>query len=285
MNLKRKFVGCLLVLFGSAGLLAACGAEDEACETIEDCSGDQVCNDGVCEDPADTGCKSNDECTVAGEVCVIPDGAESGACGIEDKTPVYFTVLVKDVSTGASCTDTSFGFATPGSQITYVRLENAETNDVIAYGTAVSSKIEGESDFKDVEGVLNGQAPTLADGNDYCVAFEEYKTKDDKTVANGAGFRADSGVAIGCEGEVYVTFKADDVAIALDESQVVRVGEYNTFCDERFKGVDNYEVYLCEGEGTDVSKLDCTRKISGAEALTGLEKTSAISLPEAPAAE
>src|SRR5690554_1098814 len=128
MDLKRKFIGCLLVLFGSAGLLAACGAEDEACETVEDCDGDQVCTDGVCEDPADTGCKGNDECTVDGEVCIIPDGAESGACGIEDKTPVYFTVLVKDVSTGAACEDTSFGYKTPGSQITYVRLENGVTN-------------------------------------------------------------------------------------------------------------------------------------------------------------
>ncbi len=280
MDLKRKFVGCLFVLFGSVGLLAACGAEDTACETKEDCDGDQVCTDGVCEDPADTGCKTNAECTVAGEVCDIP----AGKCVVEDVTPVYFTVLVKDVSTAASCTDTSFGFATPGSQITYVRLENAVEGNVIAYGTAIGSKIEGTSDFTDVNGVLDGKAPKLAEDNDYCVAFEEYKSKDDKAVSKGAGYRVDSGVALGCGGQVHVTFKAADAAIALDDSQVVRVGEYDTYCDDRFKGVDNYEVYLCQGAGTDVTKLDCTIKISGADALSGLEKTSAVVLPK-PAAK
>lgn len=282
MDLKRKLVGCLLVLFSSTGLLAACGAEDEDCETVEDCADGQVCtDDGVCEDEqVEEGCTDNAQCTEEGEVCNL----DTGLCELEDKDPVYFTVLIKDVSEGASCGDTTWDFKSPGSQITYVRLENAETNEIAAYGTAIAANIEGESDFTDYEAVLNGEEPAMTDEagkENYCVATEASTREDGTTPVSNAGFRQDSGVAIGCGGELYVTFKKDGNAIALDDSFTVRVGEYDGFCDSRFSGVDHYEVYLCEGDSEDVAELNCDTKLSGDEPLTGLQDTADVELPAA----
>jgi hypothetical protein len=300
MNMK-KAAGLMFVAFGGAGLLAACGLEEGVCTFDSDCPGAQVCYQTACTNlcTTDADCAFEDEECVArpgsadGMVCqqreeTLPpdtcDPADQDSCPtgffclvdtcIEEDGPVaptYYTVEIRDTTTDPlSCADVTYGWKTPGAKPMYAYLLSA-TDDILAYGTAVGANLTGDSDYDSAFEIFDGNAPDYEGECPETVA--NYPRGDNGTVSN-TNMTADTVVALGCGGSLFLAFYDGANRIPLATGQQIVVGEYGPFCkadnmsDAQTRN-DLYAVNVCTSPTESIFENDtCT--ISLATGRTGI---------------
>jgi hypothetical protein len=237
----------------------------ETCADDTDCAMGERCaprasapgsTDKICQPDPGGQCLRDDECD-ADERC------QSGACVQLEPTTVYRYILIQDVSSGDSACDSTSasGLKDAGADIFSVELSDAQ-GEVIGYGQAVDySPGAGDVDTSDF-GILNGQ-PLNLDARE-CPAAE-----------NGASFRADSVVSLGCGGHLLLNFAGiDDQAVNLENGAKIFVGEYAPICTisaGSAEGSDRYNVFICldTQSAANASVTSCTRQLGSTRGGSG----------------
>lgn len=294
--IKKNASVLIMLLCMAIPLLAAeddgCGnggGDAEPCTTNTDCPVGFICDTSVneCAETCtgDSDCLSDEECLPAqgggGNLCYVKedvvdpvecndaatdcpaDGqeyicdAEKKCEAIVDPGSIYQYVVIEDVST-LTC-----GGSDPGSDIYFVRVLGS-SNEVLGYGdVSVSELGDGDDNAYISPGTINGEAPSFRAGGDECPdAF------------SGSGI-----YAMGCGGTMLVNFLDDSgVAIDLDNTMTIEVGEYGASCDTSPDDdpEDEYVVKLCTdtteaGSGVTTS---CTSILGSASGNSGLGSIS-----------
>ena len=257
-------------------------AFDDECPTDEVCSAEGAC---VVACFQDVECVGEARCLVReggapGRVCRLPDGAdtcasyvdgsafcsqqlgvpieealcEAGVCEALAPTTI---LMVRDVSTSElACNPTDPPYS-PGSDIAYLALANAQ-DELIGWARAVAvARDESQTNVYTSTDHLDGLP--LSIDQDGCPEPDGL----------GESFRADSVVSLGCGGWLAVEF-VDDAGriIALESGMRVEVGEFNGVCDGEpgFGDEDQLVVSLCPGAASgqdDLSTL-CSETITAA---------------------
>lgn len=301
--IKKNASVLIMLLAMSIPLIAAeddgCGGnngEAEPCTTNADCPAGFICDtsDNSCAETcaSDADCLADEECLASpnggGDLCYIkednnnitptvcndaatdcPADGKEYLCNNEMKCEVilppeaiYQYVVIEDVST-ETC-----GGSDPGSDIYFVRVLN-DSNEVVGYGDVIVAEL-GDVDDGDINnytspGTINGTAPGFRAGGDECPTTF-----------------ADSGIyAMGCGGTILVNFlNTDGVAVNLDSTMTIEVGEYGESCDTSpdDEPEDEYVVKLCTdttsaamGETT-----SCTSILGSASGNSGLGSISVM---------
>lgn len=293
---KYLFSNLLLVaLTGSMFAVAGCPADD-TCATNEDCATGETCNTetetceaagcmadadcatgercfdatadaaGTCRAPADCSEQADPDAfcnaAVAGEVCLADK-----TCGVPAATDEVKYILILDTSSGdGSCKNRSMGgtVSDPGSDIYLAELSNADGAD-IGYGKFVkwvegSSQMTPANDLTNAMSIFDGQPASLT-SNGFCPASDG---------ANGF-FSANTSAALGCGGELYLSFNgADNMDVAIASGQQIVVGEFTTVCNDGnpdgkptpTSAADSYSVFACKTaigkDPSTLTKADCT---------------------------
>ncbi len=303
MDLKRKLIGALLAVIAGSGLLMACGPEEGAscafdtecdeskelcysgfcspvCDSQQNCIGDEVCTSRlpatgkVCVSPGSTTtnnpnnpqaeCKTTEDCTKKDPNSYCDTVA--GICKSLDAAKEYVTVEVRDATTDTDrCKDTTKidkkSEPSPGTKISYVQLLKADGSNA-GWGKEVGYEVsKGDNSFDDVQTVIDGSAPGLT-GN--CAS---------------EGFKVGNGVALSCGGYVMVQFlDSDKKVVKLTKDHSIMVGVYGQVCSPEFdkKGLDKYDVYLCETfAGTNTNNSSCKTKLTSS-AINGIGTVNVV---------
>lgn len=316
MKTQFKYLLSNLLLVGLTGtMFASTGCpEDPACELDADCAEGEVCNTETSTCEAPSGCANDDACA-AGERCLdITDG--TGTCRApancsEQADPNGFcnTAMAGQVCEGTMCVtpapttelkyililDTSSGndacrsitmmgsLANPGSDIYQAELQNGTTGEDIGYakyahhveGTSTS---EPPNSLRNYMSVFDGSPADLNTGS-VCPAADG---------ANGF-FSPATSVALGCGGELYLSFQNGAASAALANGQDLIIGEFTTACNDGISdgndtpanASDVYSVFACETQigkdPTTLTKADCTIPLG--TMLKGWQSISVSGLP------
>jgi hypothetical protein len=307
---KYLFSNLLLVaLTGSMFAVAGCPADD-VCSTDADCDEGQTCNTETESCEAPSGCLTDAECTVEGESCYGAAGDVRGACAVDctkQADPDAFCdaaaageacdattktcelpagptdeikyILILDTSSGdAACKSRAMNgtLSDPGADIYQAELSNAAGDD-IGYGKLAkwvegSSLTDPKNDLRNASTIFDG-LPTSINTGSVCPAADG---------ANGF-FSANTSLALGCGGELYLSFSGtDSMSVAIANGQQLVIGEFTTACNDGISdgndtpatASDVYSVFACKTEiGKDPSTLtaaDCTIPLGSS--LKGFQK-------------
>lgn len=275
---------CLYKKYGEGELCARDGqcdsglvCEDDACTpscTEGDSCGplsDDVClprtsgRDGsVCRQPSCAEVEDGDQLCVAeygpGWVC----DRLSRTCEPSMVEPSgVFGILIEDTSDGDACTAQTYGLDAPGADLTHVILRDAE-GFVRAYGLLILVDAGGEANDHLSATTIDGEAPAL-DAMSCPVSVD------------GARFRQDNVLSLGCGGHAAIVFLDEDSApIQLEGGDLVEVGEFGATCasaEEPDHG-DRYRLRLCRDEEALFSQDPDGCDIIAADALSGITTTT-----------
>ncbi|MFU8805918.1 MAG: hypothetical protein ACNA8W_19045 [Bradymonadaceae bacterium] len=300
MNMK-KAAGLIFVVFGGAGLLAACGPDDgegATCTFDTDCASGLVCEQlrctSTCESTAD--CNDGDICGprtgdgAVGQVCFAdetPPINNPPECTPDDDTcdegffclvdtcvpedgPTYYNIELRDTSSGDVCTDKTHGYETPGSKFMFAAIQDASGTNTLGWANYAGSAGETDSEYLEGALIFDGAAPDYGMGCPEAVT--DYPRGDGGADVSKTNFTYDQIYAVGCNNSLFLNFlDASGDRVHLEAGQQLVVGEYSygeNVCresqdDQIFQSAArSFSIFLCEATGTDLfDNSTCTHSL------------------------
>lgn len=265
MKSFKRWMAICLVSIAAAGLVVACGDDEETCIDDGDCetgllcnfesetcafdctddssvcAGDETCTErganstgAICivtggeepdPDPDPTGCEDDPGICDDGEICV------DNVCESPGASETYYVAMLED--TTPQCDGTG---GDPGSDIFGIRLEKADGGTY--YADTIDNELGELGDYDknlNPDAIINGEAPDL-DGS----CPEEF---------------TGSVYVMGCGGRIAVNFvdPSDRSIVEIEEGDYIHPMEWGGNCGD--DTTDEWTLYLCDAGVGDGNSL------------------------------